>query len=218
MSLIDKITFRLNFYLGNMQNYFYGIYLRHKLKSTKFSIICNNCYAGHLYEVLNRPYNTPTVGLYFFAEDYIKFISNLTEYLKEDLNFIEKSRFKESHVEHEKLKYPIGLLSNNLEIHFLHYKTPEEALAKWNRRKSRLDKNNLMIMMNDQNAFSGHLMSDFDSVPYPKIFFSSKDRTGENVKVISYYKGKPHVGDMYRDRIKVLNDFDISKWILNNIS
>lgn len=217
MNLLEKATLRLRLYKGNLQNYLYGIYLRNKLKKKDFSIICNNCYAGHLYEILGRPYNTPTVGLYFFAEDYVKFVSNLKEYLKEDVKFVDKSRFKECQLEHDKLKYPIGMLSNNLEIHFLHYKTQTEAQTKWNRRKARLNINNLLVMMNDQNAFDDNLMPEFDSIPYPKIFFSSRHRKGDNVRVISYYSGRNHVGDMYNDKIKVLKDFNISTWILKNL-
>lgn len=217
MNILSKIHLKVNFYYRNLQNRIYSFYLKHKLKDKNFSIICNNCYGGHLYEVLQRPYNTPTVGLYFFAEDYLKFISNLNKYLNEDLMFLERSRFEECQIEHEKLKYPIGVLSNNLEIHFLHYKTPEEARAKWNRRKKRLDYKNLLIMMNDQNGFTDSLMGRFDEVEFPKIFFSSQPRKGKNVKFVSYYSERKQVGDMYKDRIKILGDFNIATWILRNL-
>ena len=67
------------------------------LKSDKFTIISNNCWGGLVYQRYNLPYNTPTVGLYFFADDYIKFVSDLDYYLSLKLNFIdvEKSRHYE---------------------------------------------------------------------------------------------------------------------------
>ncbi|WP_179333445.1 DUF1919 domain-containing protein [Winogradskyella costae] len=215
MGLVSKVAFKLRYIYNHLVNRIYSKYATYKLKKSEFTIICNNCFGGHLYEATNRPYNTPTVGLYFFAEDYMKFIENLDLYLKEDLKFISKSRFEECHTEHEANRYPIGILSNNLEIHFLHYKTEEEAKSKWNRRKERVNLKNLLIIMNDQNRFSNDLMSRFDAIKYPKVFLSSKERQGNNVKVISYYKGKDCVGDMYNDKIKCFKDFDLVSWIIN---
>ena len=46
------------------------------------SIISSNCFAGRIMQDLGMQYNTPTLGLYFFADDYIEFLSNLKYYLK----------------------------------------------------------------------------------------------------------------------------------------
>lgn len=40
------------------------------------SIICNNCFGGRISQDLGYPYNSPTVGLYFFYPDYIRFLKN----------------------------------------------------------------------------------------------------------------------------------------------
>lgn len=213
MSLYKKIVVRLNYISGQFVDLIYKLYAKFILKNSEFTIICNNCYGGHLYETINRPYNTPTVGLYFFAEDYIKFIENLEACLDEQLRFIPQSRFEECQKEHQSKKYPIGLLSNNIEIHFLHYKTEEEAIAKWERRKSRLNHDQVLIIMNDQNRFNDELMVRFDAIDYPKVFLSSKHREGDNVKVVSYYKGNECVGDMYNDKYKCLKDFDLVSWV-----
>ena len=213
MSLYSKIIFKFQNISNEFVERIYSIYATYRLKKTDFTIICNNCFGGHLYEATKRPYNTPTVGLYFFAEDYIKFIENLDAYLNEDLLFVSKSRFEECQKEHFAKKYPIGLLSDNLEIHFLHYTSEQEAKNKWNRRKERVDQKNILVVMNDQNRFSNELMSRFDVVPYPKVFLSSKERRGNNVRVISYYKNKLSVGDMYNDKLKCLKDFDLVSWI-----
>lgn len=41
------------------------------------SIISSNCFAGRIMQDLNMQYNSPTLGLYFFADDYMEFLSNL---------------------------------------------------------------------------------------------------------------------------------------------
>ena len=46
---------------------------KNKLNSIDFSIISNNCFAGIVYQHFNLQYNTPTVGLYFYPDEYIKF-------------------------------------------------------------------------------------------------------------------------------------------------
>ena len=38
------------------------------------TVISNNCFAGRIYNDLGLPYNSPTVGLYFFYPDYIVFL------------------------------------------------------------------------------------------------------------------------------------------------
>lgn len=48
-----------------------------KLLGKDFTIISNNCWGGMIYESYNLPKNSPTVGLFFFAEDYIRFLKDL---------------------------------------------------------------------------------------------------------------------------------------------
>ena len=53
-----------------------------KIKQRKFlhkdfTIISNNCFAGIVYRNNALPYNTPTAGLFFMADDYIKFVYNI---------------------------------------------------------------------------------------------------------------------------------------------
>lgn len=67
---------------------------RKLLKNTKFTIISNNCWGGMIYESYNLQKQSPTVGLYFMSNDYIKFVSDLRGYLKKDLHFISASDSK----------------------------------------------------------------------------------------------------------------------------
>ena len=98
-----------------------------KLDNPKFTIISNNCWGGHVYRFFNLPYLSPTVGLYFFGDDYVKFIQNLEYYCKCEPIMINA---EQSH-NYEKLKIqgntkaPIGVLGGDVEIVFLHYKTAE---------------------------------------------------------------------------------------------
>ena len=113
-----------------------------KLKTTDFSIISNNCFAGIVYQHLGMEYNTPTVGLYFFADEYIKFLSDFDHYIKQELKIINTadSKYYQELVNKGQQNTIVGLL-DDVEIVFLHYKSNEEAIEKWNRRVKRLSKN-----------------------------------------------------------------------------
>ena len=54
---------------------------KNKLNSIDFSIISNNCFAGIVYQHFNLQYNTPTVGLYFYPDEYIKFCKKFDYYI-----------------------------------------------------------------------------------------------------------------------------------------
>lgn len=42
-----------------------------------FTILSNNCWGGHVYRYFSLPYLTPTIGLYFYPDDYLKFITSV---------------------------------------------------------------------------------------------------------------------------------------------
>ena len=63
------------------------------LKNTDFTIISNNCWGGVVYDTFGLKYLTPTIGLWFTSDDYIKFLSNLDFYIGQDMQQI---NYKES--------------------------------------------------------------------------------------------------------------------------
>ena len=58
---------------------------RRRLKNKNFTIICDNCWAGKVYQELGLPYQTPFVGMFVFSPDYIKMLKNLKHYLSGDI-------------------------------------------------------------------------------------------------------------------------------------
>lgn len=179
------------------------------LKSDKFTIISNNCWGGLVYQRYNLPYNTPTVGLYFFADDYIKFVSDLDYYLSLKLNFIdvEKSRHYEVLQRRGELDVPIGIL-DDVEIVFLHYKDKEEAFNKWERRKTRVDRSNLIIKFSEMNQCTDQHLARFNNLPYKiKFVFTHNIRPDIESSVVYYgYEMKTEVENdtnKYADYIQI---------------
>lgn len=161
------------------------------LKNTNFTIISNNCWGGMVYECYNISKLTPTVGLYFMASDYVKFISNLEYYIKQKLIFIsaEESQYYEQFKNNQDwVNYVKGKL-DDVEMVFMHYHSKEEALEKWTRRCKRINWDNLIIKFNDQNGCTRKDVEAFLKVPFKnKLFFTAKQWDGlennENVIIL----------------------------------
>lgn len=123
---------------------------RRKLNVRDFTIISNNCWAGTaVYQPFGLKYNTPTIGLFFMDDDYIRFLERFDCYVRLTPIFIapQRSRYynKISKDGTTPVSYPIATLGDDVEIHFLHYHSSQEALIKWQRRAARINRNKLLI-------------------------------------------------------------------------
>lgn len=149
-----------------------------KITKFNFTIISNNCWGGLVYESYQLPKQTPTAGMFFMAEEYIKFVCNLEHYVKEcTLDFIdpESARHKEFYKQDKRFgNFPIGLL-DDVEIALLHFHSKEEAKEKWERRCDRIHWDSLLVKMNDQNNCTYEQAECFMNLPYKnKLFFTVK--------------------------------------------
>lgn len=199
---------------------FYLYNLKFRLKNKDFSIISNDCWGGGVYEDLNLPYKTPTVGLFFYAPCYIEFLENFNELIDIDLQFVSNSKYKEANEFRKKNKdyYPIGKI-NDIEIHFLHYKTEVEAFEKWNRRRARINKNNLFFKFSDRDLCTPELINRFDNLSnIPKVFFTAIEKHGVQSGIfLKKYAGLSFIGDIYSDRWAYRKDFDVINWLNNGL-
>lgn len=176
-------------------------YRKKQLKSNDFTIISNNCWGGMIYESYNLPKESPTVGLFFIAKDYIEFLSDLEGYINGKLDFIdpEKSKWKSmKQVSGDKRfgSYPIGVLSNGkntIEIFFLHYHSKHEAKEKWNRRIRRINWDKLLIKFNDQNGCTETEVERFMKLNYKnKLFFTCKHWSNKSKECIVIHQFPKH--------------------------
>jgi len=152
--------------------------LRVLLGDLEFSIISNNCWGAHVYQILGLPYRTPFVGLFIPPKSYIHLLRNFAECIYSELVFIQNSKLDRfnSWRERERLSYPIGLLGNEVEIHFLHYGSDEEARSKWRRRCTRLidDPKRCYFKFDDRDGAVAEDFEAFDRMSIPnKVCFSA---------------------------------------------
>ena len=114
----------------------------------------------------------------------------------------------------EGIEYPVGLLKD-IKIYFQHYKTEEEAKAKWNERAKRMDYDKLFILFTDRDGCTEQDIVEFDNLPYKnKVIFVNKPHP--NIKSAVYIRGFENDGCVgpcmaYKSKIsykKYYDDFD----------
>lgn len=178
---------------------------RKKLQNRNFTIISDNCWGGRVYQELGIQYNSPFIGLFIMSPDYLKLVKNLRYYMSQELVFIKNSKYT------DKTTYPIGLL-DDIEIHFLHYSSEDEARNKWNRRKERMNWNNLFFKFNDNDKCNYELIKEFDDLDYnSKVIFSSKKYN--DVKSLIYFKERENIGFVGEDLKIYRKYFDVVDWL-----
>ena len=128
---------------------------RLRLKNRKPTIISDNCNAGIIYHDLGLQFFSPTVNLYFLPGDYLKFLKNLHHYLQ-----VEPQETMDTSV-----AWPVGML-DDVKVFFMHYKSFEEARAKWTARAARVDFDNLFVLMSEKNGCTLEQMQVFDAMPF----------------------------------------------------
>lgn len=191
------------------------INMRNNIKDRNFSIICNNCFAGRIYQDLGMPYLSPTAGLFFYADDYIEFLKDLPRNLTAEISFVETSRHALANERNKKLRrsYPIGVINNNIEIHFLHYSSEAEAKEKWIRRAKRVNFDRLYIINSEQNSTTEKEVYAFEKLPYKhKVFFTAHNYHSPSSIYINKFEQKGVVGDPYNYSYLFYRMFDFIKW------
>ena len=183
--------------------------IQKKLDGIPFSIFSNNCLGGIFYHDAGRPFTSPTINLSFDGPDFIRFLENPQHYLSKDPQFISIEK-----------PFPVAII-DDVEINFVHYHTVEEALDAWNRRKERIDWDNLYIIATDHDGlYLPEMLERFDSLPYKnKIMFTARKYPQYSWAIhVPQFKHRNNVrimtafGNMFGKRYYE-TCFDIAGWI-----
>ena len=155
--------------------------------------------------------------MYFFCEDYIKFVYNLKHYLSIEPQFV---TYKESRYRNilearggSNIKCPVGII-DDIEIIFLHYKTFEEAREKWARRKARINWDNIFFKMSEQNECALQHLLAFDNLPTNKKFvFTHKDYKLRSQIIFREFENEECV---LNDTTHFNRYIDLTRWLLQS--
>ncbi len=138
----------------NLEHDAYLLHKRKRLRNLDPTIISNNCVGGVIYHDLGLKFCSPTINLFFEAEDFLKFAKNLKYYLSLELREEQSDR-----------SYPVGRIGD-VKLYFMHYKSFEEAKAKWEERSRRVHYDNLFFIMTEREGCTAAIAQEFDKLPY----------------------------------------------------
>lgn len=197
--------------------------MKKKLYKKDISILCNNCIGGFVLHDFGLRFDSPTINLFFHGLDFFDFVEHVDYYIKQPLIQIENPKYDSNAPD-----YPVAILCGgglkDIEIHFLHYHSFEEAQEKWERRKSRLHPESLYLiwtfmgMERDEVLYrrAQHLPiknkvlfvnHPVDHIKYPDFFyikgFEDQIGTGQLGEYMNLF------GKRYYDQ------FDFASWINN---
>ena len=130
-----------------------------QLQRSSLSIFSANCIGGFFSNTLGLPFRSPFVNLWLSPSHFIKFLSEPHAYMEKDL--IYKGTTFDSR---KTFEFPLAMLGD-ITLNMMHYKTFEEAVDAWEKRKARINWDNLIVMMitTDKNT-----LEQFDALPYDK--------------------------------------------------
>ncbi len=149
--------------INNIGRKIYNSMQRKKLKNNDFTLLCNNCTGAFILHDLGVKFNSPCVNLFIEEADYIKLLKRLDHYKSRSLDFIETDK-----------AYPVAKL-DDITVYFMHYDSPEQAEKKWVERFSRVNKDNMFVMLHQREGCTDEILKEFDSLPYKnKVAFTCK--------------------------------------------
>ena len=138
---------------------------RKKLNNSNFTIISNNCLGGVLSHELGQRFNSPTINLYFDSKDFLKFIKNMEYYLN----------YEWKDISSDKDTYPRAKI-DDITLNLVHYKSFEEAQLQWNKRKARINYDNIFIIACQRDGWTKQQIEEFDKLHYKnKVIFTTEE-------------------------------------------
>ncbi len=144
------------------------------------TILSDDCWGGQVYNRLKLPLNSPVVDILWDRREYAKFIQDPLFYLNTELTMSPDSP---NEMDFNRFKAPIGRLGNDekhVDMSFVHRLTFDSAKKEWDRRKERVNVNNLFVKMGFENTKeyekeTPDILKAFDAVNYKKILFYYSD-------------------------------------------
>ena len=152
---------------------------RARVRDERFTLISNDCWGSGPYQHLGVMYRTPFIGTRVLAPCYLELLRNLPRYAAAPAEFIATSRYDFMNDRRHSVfgDYPIAVLDGAIELHFVHEPDETTAWAKWERRRAKMNFDNLYIKFSqDPECCTDALLEEFDRSPYPyKVCFTYRD-------------------------------------------
>jgi len=184
------------------------------LQENDFTIISNNCVAGYMYQDIEAKYNSPTIGLQFPQEDFVKFCDSFAHYLEQPIVLDPNPNQEEfKKVGGKEIDFPVGRLGD-LTIFFQHYKTIDDAIAKWNDRKKRIVSDKLLFVFMAYDSTPDQILHDFNALKIPNSIILTNSPRPQVPNTFAINNGKePWHGVIEGTEKKHYQRFGFINWV-----
>jgi len=200
-----------------------------RLTNHSFSIIANTCMGGVVSNSLGEQFRSPTVNVLMSEYQFIAFCKYIKEYSKCPVEELTREEWKQfPDVTHpvgvlRGYKLPNGIKLPDIMLLFVHYKTFEEAKAKWEERYTRVNYDDLYLVMDCAMNGTDEILDEFNALPHAhKVAFTHKEnpeRWPYNFRYSYYTEEKFSGGCIYNPinkgllQYKWLDEFDFIEWL-----
>jgi uncharacterized protein (DUF1919 family) len=182
------------------------------LEDEKFTVLGNDCWGHALYEGYGLPYQTPLLGAGLFGDCFIRFAGDLEGYLKSPLRFSADTRYPGlRRLRAQRGGWPIGLLKDDVEIHFLHFRSQDACRRVWEKgcETMRMDRIALKLSTDKDGVTQEHI-ERFAAMPFERKLIISPRHHPNIPCAIQVPDYLTNGAMMFRRSIKY---FDCTHWL-----
>lgn len=151
---------------------------------------------GVIYHDLGLEFLSPTINMYMHNLDYIKFACNLNHYLSLPLDFIKTDD-----------GFPVAMLGD-IKLNFNHYATNKEAKECWNRRKARINYENLFLIFYYREGFTIEQIREIEKAKCKGKAVLTHKPLGLDYKVYMRGNGDPEQNFLEKDKYDLVRSFE----------
>ena len=175
-----------------------------RIKNKDFSIVCSTCVGGVLYHDLGMQFLSPTINMFMSNLDFIKFACDLKYYCSLDLRFIESDYV-----------FPVAMLGD-IQLNFNHHNNAEEASFDWNRRKERINFDNLYLIFYYREGYSLEQIREIEKAPCKRVAVLTHKPLPLDYAVYIKGNGTTTQNFLEKDRFGIMSiekEWDFVSWL-----
>lgn len=147
------------------------------------TIMCSACIGGMILHDLGLQFMSPTINLWMMPSDLIKLVSDLDKYMDAEFEEVNDSIYP----------YPVGRLLD-ITVYFNHYQSFDEAVEIWNRRKNRINRDNIYIITDDKKLTDKDIEALEKLTCKRYVIFTKDEEKNENFFRYECYKNAEEIG------------------------
>ena len=206
MQEVNVMGYRITKCLQGMNKLFFQkpliLYRKRMFDLSDLSIISSDCAGGVLCHDYGIQFNSPTVNMIIDDMDFVKFCRNLKHYINQPLKKFEAESL-----------YPISYC-DDIKIIGLHYHSFDELEKAWNRRKKRINFDNILYVMTERQIKSKTTFEEFQKIDGKKLVFASLEYPEKSDNIIKVEKfDKMFLFNGISGRRNLETNFNFGKWI-----